>query len=66
MNTIFDESSCGCPPLHTHTDDIQCLFVGDSGSGKSSLIQQFLAKDESLKPTVALEYRKLFHAASLP
>ena len=61
--TIFDKveadlaasssasSSCNAPT------DSYTIFVGPKSSGKSTLVQQFLGKQDGTKPTVALEYQ---------
>ena len=37
--------------------DSELLFVGSKQAGKSTLMHSFLMKDETPKPTTALEYR---------
>jgi len=39
------------------SDDTEVLFVGSKQAGKSTVINNFLGKDETPKPTAALEFR---------
>lgn len=39
------------------SDDTEVLFVGSKQAGKSTIINNFLGKDEVPKPTAALEFR---------
>jgi dynein light intermediate chain 2 len=39
------------------SDDTEVLFVGSKQAGKSTIINNFLGKDEAPKPTAALEFR---------
>ena len=41
--------------------DAELLFVGSKNSGKSTLVQAFLQKDEAPKPSTPLEYRYARH-----
>ena len=50
-----DLSTSTTPDLTSNTDTYN-LVCGSIGAGKSSLIQSFLGKEDTVKPTVALEY----------
>ena len=51
------QSDLGSQQDTERNTDTYTLVVGSKDSGKSCLIQQFLGKEEGVKPTVALEYQ---------